>query len=372
MLFCQHHPNSRLEYICTEDSTMICKHCASSLHASHSKILPLIAQAKDIAIQAQATYEEAEKALESHGSEINRMRGELQMIHDKIKHSVLVIEKNKYDLLNNMVKELDSVGKQWVIQEENLAIKLAQSISDNEKHEAELEHSVHFLSKMRDIVNLDSNEKVIWTKNVAKNTLKLVLTHSKHYHKLNKPYTMLLWPDINISGLFEGCNFAPDTIEQQVEEAEQETSILLGYTPRLSYYSVLAAGQNNYYQLGMNGEPFKVHSILYGVSDVKKLQASYRGYCMYLNNKGEVYTKGNGNGYLGHGDDISDQKQWKKLDLLEGYEIADICCGWNHTIMRSSQGHVFVCGDGTDGQLVSYANTKFFVGNWKIFEFVGS
>lgn len=352
---CPHHMHAPLEYVCGLDHEMMCSLCASSTHASHGEKHALVEQSMDLAIQAHSLYNESIKIFEMHISEVNGMRTELQMIHDKVRKSLQSLEIHKQELLGNIVKEIDNIGIQWLLQENSMATELAHSIDENTKYESELGHYIDLLEGFQTAGSIDTNEKVLLVKHVIKSCQMLLLLHRRQYLKLKKPYPSLVWPSYDPKISIIDSSFIADSIETNIEkdttEAETETTTLMGLTPRISYFSVSAAGQNNYGQLGPDCEPFAVHTLLFGAKDVKKMQASYRGYCMYLNNRGEVYSKGNGNGYLGIGD-MHDHKVFLQLEALDGFEITDLSCGWEHTLMRTNQGDIFVFGSGKDGQLV--------------------
>ncbi|KAK8956594.1 Ultraviolet-B receptor UVR8 [Platanthera zijinensis] len=70
-----------------------------------------------------------------------------------------------------------------------------------------------------------------------------------------------------------------------------------------------------------------------------------------LTSNRKVFTWGRGtHGQLGHGDLGSCLKP-KLVDFLEGFIIHNISAGWNHSGFVTDTGRLFMCGDGSFGQL---------------------
>jgi hypothetical protein len=72
---------------------------------------------------------------------------------------------------------------------------------------------------------------------------------------------------------------------------------------------------------------------------------------------GFVYSFGfYGNGCLGHSKalealDSGDELIPRRIDSMVGTRVVGGACGYDHTLMVTSEGDVYSCGDGGDGQL---------------------
>lgn len=82
------------------------------------------------------------------------------------------------------------------------------------------------------------------------------------------------------------------------------------------------------------------------------------GYChaAFISSDGSVYTCGKGSdGALGHGDSKEDKLVATLVQSLSGEQIASVSCSQgehhSHTLMASSNGTVYSCGDGYKGKL---------------------
>ncbi|KAJ1285675.1 hypothetical protein BS78_03G295300 [Paspalum vaginatum] len=70
-----------------------------------------------------------------------------------------------------------------------------------------------------------------------------------------------------------------------------------------------------------------------------------------LTNDGEVFTWGRGtHGQLGHGN-LENIPQPKLVKFLENHTITYVSAGWNHSGFSTDSGQLFMCGDGSFGQL---------------------
>ncbi|KAL0914675.1 hypothetical protein M5K25_015043 [Dendrobium thyrsiflorum] len=70
-----------------------------------------------------------------------------------------------------------------------------------------------------------------------------------------------------------------------------------------------------------------------------------------LTSNGRVFTWGRGaRGQLGHGD-LANHLKPKIVDFLESFVICVISAGWNYTGFVTDTGRLFMCGDGSFGQL---------------------
>uniref|UniRef100_A0A0D9YFR5 RCC1-like domain-containing protein n=1 Tax=Oryza glumipatula TaxID=40148 RepID=A0A0D9YFR5_9ORYZ len=70
-----------------------------------------------------------------------------------------------------------------------------------------------------------------------------------------------------------------------------------------------------------------------------------------LTSNGEVFTWGRGtHGQLGHGD-VENIPHPKLVKFFENYMITCVSAGWNHSGFATDSGQLFMCGDGSFGQL---------------------
>ncbi|KAJ3696089.1 hypothetical protein LUZ60_001466 [Juncus effusus] len=70
-----------------------------------------------------------------------------------------------------------------------------------------------------------------------------------------------------------------------------------------------------------------------------------------LTHDGSVYTWGRGsNGQLGHGD-LENCSKPKHVNFFENLRISRVSAGWNHSGFVTDTGRLFMCGDGSFGQL---------------------
>lgn len=83
-----------------------------------------------------------------------------------------------------------------------------------------------------------------------------------------------------------------------------------------------------------------------------------RAHTMALTEKGEVFSMGN-NSYGQCGRNIIDDEDYQRSSIIHKVqindnemddEIVDVTCGMDHSIFRSSKGHLYSCGWGADGQ----------------------
>ena len=75
-----------------------------------------------------------------------------------------------------------------------------------------------------------------------------------------------------------------------------------------------------------------------------------------VTDKGELYTYGfSGNGRLGHSSSYEDESSCsvspRKVGGLEGKRVVQAVAGWSHTVVLTSDGEVYTCGLGINGQL---------------------
>ncbi|KAG0464929.1 hypothetical protein HPP92_019093 [Vanilla planifolia] len=77
-----------------------------------------------------------------------------------------------------------------------------------------------------------------------------------------------------------------------------------------------------------------------------------------LTRNGRVFTWGRGTrGQLGHGD-LENRLQPELVEFFEGCTVNDISAGWNHSAFATGSGHLFMCGDGSFGQLGNGNNSS--------------
>uniref|UniRef100_A0A453FNY6 RCC1-like domain-containing protein n=1 Tax=Aegilops tauschii subsp. strangulata TaxID=200361 RepID=A0A453FNY6_AEGTS len=70
-----------------------------------------------------------------------------------------------------------------------------------------------------------------------------------------------------------------------------------------------------------------------------------------LTSDGEVFTWGRGtHGQLGHGN-IENIPHPKSVKFFENYTVTCVSTGWNHSGFATDSGQLFMCGDGSFGQL---------------------
>jgi alpha-tubulin suppressor-like RCC1 family protein len=82
---------------------------------------------------------------------------------------------------------------------------------------------------------------------------------------------------------------------------------------------------------------------------VTKSKAAY-GHTLCITASGELYAWGSGRGLLGLSDS-EDRKVPTLVDALQGIEIIDIACGYDHSLALSSIGSLYSWGNGGYGQL---------------------
>ncbi|KAL6845454.1 hypothetical protein ACP4OV_024949 [Aristida adscensionis] len=70
-----------------------------------------------------------------------------------------------------------------------------------------------------------------------------------------------------------------------------------------------------------------------------------------LTSHGEVFTWGRGtHGQLGHGN-VDNIPRPKFVEFLENHKVTCVSAGWNHSGFATDSGQLFMCGDGSFGQL---------------------
>jgi RCC1 and BTB domain-containing protein len=120
--------------------------------------------------------------------------------------------------------------------------------------------------------------------------------------------------------------------------------------------TVYSFGENEEGQLGygitmgMHNIPKKVTGRCFASKKVVFVAANgYHSAC--ITEDGDTFTWGTGeHGQLGHGDEINYSTP-KLVEGLAGKKAKQVACGWNHTIVRTEDGRVYSFGNGEYGQL---------------------
>lgn len=118
--------------------------------------------------------------------------------------------------------------------------------------------------------------------------------------------------------------------------------------------NLFVAGSNSYGQLGLGNTNDEASFVLVPpFSDSNVIQVSYGGnHCVAVCANGDCFVVGsNSNRQLGI--DTEDKVlEWKLHPLCtQGVKIAEVACGWEHTILRTTDGKAYLFGDNTYGQL---------------------
>ena len=119
-----------------------------------------------------------------------------------------------------------------------------------------------------------------------------------------------------------------------------------------------AWGHNDVTQLGIGttaGSYINQPERVYGISNIKQISCGYE-HSAALNDSGELYTWGQGQGgILGHGD-LENQPTPKKVEYFvnKHLEVTKICCGGLHNMAIAGDGDLFTWGRG-DGLQIGIA-----------------
>lgn len=123
--------------------------------------------------------------------------------------------------------------------------------------------------------------------------------------------------------------------------------------------SLYSWGNGDFGQLGLGSEYNQLLPVRMGVFDKRVVMVATRSqYAAALLEDGSVYTWGKPYmGQLGHGDlhlsFLPSTMTPMRLDkeLWGGLPAVQVSCGWAHTIVLTTDGRVFTCGDGENGKL---------------------
>merc|ERR1711865_439969 len=140
---------------------------------------------------------------------------------------------------------------------------------------------------------------------------------------------------------------ANDDVVVQMASGDSHTAVLCK-SGKVYTWGMGRTGQTGH---GKRGDVFrpKVVESLAGVSVASV--ACGTAHTVVTSKAGELYTCGYGfEGALGHGDK-SNQMLLKKVALPEGVTVVQTACGRNFSLVLSSDGQVYACGDDGYGQL---------------------
>ncbi|GMF22701.1 unnamed protein product [Phytophthora lilii] len=121
---------------------------------------------------------------------------------------------------------------------------------------------------------------------------------------------------------------------------------------------VFSWGSNDYKQLGRSGDAEeKAVDMSVRITDLH-LQLQVRSiacgwkHSLLATVQGEVFSWGSGrHGQLGLGNDLLQTNCPKRIDALKDTTVANVFCGWEHSVFRSVSEEVFTCGNNRHGQL---------------------